>query len=532
MTGLSGAIGIDEIAAGLPRRIHQVTAGHAANAPEQIALIEDGAAWTYLELDKRVAEIATALSSLGVRAGDRMVVVSENCIALAGLLLAASKLDAWAIVANPRLSARELDQIRDHSGARRMFLTSGVSKEAAAHASRLGAENRQLGPLQDIGIGALNESATVEPVEADPAKQVAVLIYTSGTTGTPKGVMLSHENLLISAKTTALIRKMDRDDKIYLVLPISHIVGISLLIMTLMVGGTVRMVSKYDPAAAASAIAEEGVTILNGVPATYQRLLEYKSVSGLKRLDRGSLRLIAVAGAPLDLSLKLRVEKEFGLPLLNGYGITECSPGISGVRFDAPRSDQAVGTLLPGVEGRIRAVDGIPTSKGEVGELHVRGRNVMRGYYRAPELTAKAIDSEGWFNTGDLARFEGDCLYIVGRSKEMIIRSGFNVYPAEVEAVLSSHKDVVQCAVVGRAADGNEEIVGFVQLLPGSRMTPADLMDFVRPQLTSYKRPSEIIVLDALPATSTGKILKHKLAESLRGEAPPAQVIPLPRQQI
>ncbi|MGY3456623.1 acyl-CoA synthetase (AMP-forming)/AMP-acid ligase II [Bradyrhizobium sp. LM3.4] len=295
-----------------------------------------------------------------------------------------------------------------------------------------------------------------------------MLIYTSGTTGTPKGVMLSHDNLLISARTTAHFRKMDRDDKIYLVLPISHIVGISLLIMTLMVGGTVRMVSKFDPAATAKALAEEGITILNGVPATYQRLLEYKSVSGLKRLDPGSLRLIAVAGAPLDLNLKSRVEQEFGLPLLNGYGITECSPGISGVGFDAPRADQAVGTLLLGVEGRIRALDGRPASKGEVGELHVRGRNVMRGYYRAPELTAKVIDSEGWFNTGDLVRFDGDCLYIVGRTKEMIIRSGFNVYPAEVEAVLSSHKDVVQCAVVGRAADGNEDVVAFVQLLPGN----------------------------------------------------------------
>ena len=520
MAGLSGAIDIDEIAAGLPRRIHEVTAGHVANAPDQIALVEDGAAWSYRDLDSRVAEIATVLSSLGVRAGDRVVTVSENCIALAGLLLAASRLDAWAIVANPRLSARELDQIRDHSGARRMFFTSGVSKEAAAHASRLGAENRQLGPLQDIDVGPLNESAAVEPVEADPAKQVAVLIYTSGTTGTPKGVMLSHDNLLISAKTTAYFRRMDRDDKIYLVLPISHIVGISLLIMTLMAGGTVRMVSKYDPAATAKAIAEEGVTILNGVPATYQRLLEYKSISGLQQLASGSLRLIAVAGAPLDLDLKSRVEKEFGLSLLNGYGITECSPGISGVRFDAPRSDQAVGTLLPGVEARIRTIDGIPTSKGDIGELHVRGRNVMRGYYRAPELTAKVIDSEGWFNTGDLARFDGDCLYIVGRTKEMIIRSGFNVYPAEVEAVLSSHKDVVQCAVVGRAADGNEEIVGFVQLLPGSQVTPADLMNFIRFQLTSYKRPSEIIVLDALPATSTGKILKHKLAESLQGTPP------------
>lgn len=151
----------------------------------------------------------------------------------------------------------------------------------------------------------------------------------------------------------------------------------------------------------------------------------------------------------------------------------------------------------------------------------------MLGYYRAPELTAEVIDSMGWFNTGDIARFDGDCLYIVGRTKEMIIRSGFNVYPAEVEAVLSSHKDVVQCAVVGRVADGNEEIVGFVQLLPGSRVTPADLMNFLRFQLTSYKRPSKIIILDALPATSTGKILKHKLAESLRGEggeAPPARM--------
>jgi acyl-CoA synthetase (AMP-forming)/AMP-acid ligase II len=515
---LSETINLDEIAVGLPSRIHEVTSRQVAKAPDRIALIENGASWSYGDLEERVTEIATILSSLGIRPGDRIIIVSENCIALAALLLAASRLDAWAIVANPRLSARELDQIRDHSGARRMFFTSSVSKEAAAHASRYGAENRRIGPLLEISVGPLNVSAAVELVESNPAKQVAVLIYTSGTTGTPKGVMLSHDNLLISAKTTAYFRKMNEDDRIYLVLPISHIVGISLLIMTLMVGGTVRMVSKYDPAATARAITEEGVTILNGVPATYQRLLEYKSVSGVEQLARGSLRLIAVAGAPLDLNLKLRVEREFGLPLLNGYGITECSPGISGVRFDAPRADQAVGTLLPGVEARVRTLDGIPTARGEVGELHVRGRNVMLGYYRAPELTAKVIDSEGWFNTGDLARFDGDCLYIVGRTKEMIIRSGFNVYPAEVEAVLSSHKDVVQCGVVGRAADGNEDIVAFVQLLPGSRTTPDDLTSFVRFQLTSYKRPSKIVILDALPATSTGKILKHKLAESLLGK--------------
>jgi acyl-CoA synthetase (AMP-forming)/AMP-acid ligase II len=231
------------------------------------------------------------------------------------------------------------------------------------------------------------------------------------------------------------------------------------------------------------------------------------------------LRLSGVAGAPLDLDLKKRVEEELGLPLLNGYGITECAPGISGVRMDTPRDDHAVGTLLPGIETRVVGRDGAPAKNGEVGELHVRGPNVMRGYYRAPELTTKAIDADGWFNTGDLARFEDDLLYIVGRTKELIIRSGFNVYPPEVEAVLNEHPAVVQSAVIGRSVPGNEEVVAFVELLPGSTATSADLMAHAARQLTPYKRPSEIIVLDALPAGSTGKILKHRLTETARDRA-------------
>lgn len=504
------------ILSALPRRIDQVIDRHAVETPDRIALIDDAGSMTYGQLHVAVADISRDLTRLGIRPGDRLMIVSENSIPLAGLLLATSRLDVWAIVVNPRLSARELDQIRDHSGARRVLLTAGVSKEAASHATRYEAQTHRIGPLSEVAVTALNEATSPEPVEDSPKDQVAVLIYTSGTTGTPKGVMLTHENLLFSAKTTAEIRRMTPSDKQYIVLPISHIVGISLLVMTLMTGAVVRLASKYDPAALAKAISDEGITILNGVPATYQRLLEYKAIAGLSKLDRGSLRLIAVAGAPLDLDLKSRVEQELGLSLLNGYGITECSPGLSGVRIDAPRDDQAVGPLLSGVEAKILGLDGSPKPAGEVGELHVRGRNVMRGYYRAPDLTAKAVDPDGWFNTGDLARFEGDCLFIVGRTKEMIIRSGFNVYPAEIEAVLSTHASVVQCAVVGRPVDGNEEVVAFVQLLQGTETTVSDLMAHVSPQLTSYKRPSEIIVLPALPATSTGKILKHKLAESLR----------------
>jgi len=503
---------------GLPNRLHEVIEPHARETPDRIALVDDRAKLTYQELSRVVRETADAMRALGVRGGDRVVIVSENSIPLACLLFAASRLDAWAIVVNPRLSAREVDQIKDHSGARRVLLTAEVSPEAAAHAKRYDAPVRDVGPLLGIAVTALNEAAVPEPVEIDGARQVAVLIYTSGTTGTPKGVMLTHRNLLFSARDTARLRQITPDDTQYCVLPISHIVGISLLTMVLMFGARVRLVAKYDPAALVKALAQEGVTILNGVPATYQRLIEYKRNAGLPRLDPGRLRMISVAGAPLDLDLKSRVEQELGLPLLNGYGITECSPGISSVRPNAVVSDNSVGTLLAGIEAKLLDRDGKSVDAGSVGELHVRGPNVMLGYYRAPDLTAKAIDPDGWFNTGDLARLENGKLYIVGRTKEMIIRSGFNVYPAEIEAVLSTHPEVVQCAVVGRKVDSNEEVVAFVQLIKGAATTAEGLMAHVAPQLTAYKRPSEVILMDALPATSTGKLLKHKLAESLQGK--------------
>ena len=217
---------VADILDGLPERLHDTMVRGVAETPDYPALIEDDRTWSYRQLADNVAQVAVSLLAMGIRPGDRMMVISENSIGLAALLLAASKINAWAIVVNPRLSSRELDQIRDHSGSRRMFFTAGVSAEAANHAQRVGAEIGRIGPLENIGISALNEATLPEPVEASAAKQVAVLIYTSGTTGTPKGVMLTHENLLFSAKTTALFRRMDNRDKLYVVLPISHIVRV------------------------------------------------------------------------------------------------------------------------------------------------------------------------------------------------------------------------------------------------------------------------------------------------------------------
>jgi long-chain acyl-CoA synthetase len=517
-TGMKGTAArheAEQILAELPDRISDVIKPFARHSAHHPALVQGNVTWTYAELATVVADTVSILKLYDIRPGDRVMIVSENSLALVALIFAASEIDAWSVVVNPRLSAREVDLIREHSGARRVFYMIEVSDAARQHADRHDADIAVLRALGTLGVGPLNRETVPEPVETDRSRQVAALVYTSGTTGNPKGVMLTHRNLLFSARAAGAQR--EPTDKVYCVLPISHIVGFSaILIASLMAGATVQLVPRFDPAALVAAIANDGITLMFGVPATYHRLLEYKAVAGIDRLPRGKLRRLAVAGAPLDVTLKSKIETEFGLPLGNGYGISECAPAIAGVRAEAARSDDAVGSLITGIEARLVKPDGGAVAAGEVGELHVRGPNVMWGYYRAPEATAAVIDADGWFNTGDLARFDGDVLFIVGRTKELIIRSGFNVYPPEVEAVLNEHSAVVQSAVIGRPVLGNEEVVAFVQLLPGSAATPADLMAHAARLLTPYKRPSEIIVVDALPAGSTGKILKHQLAEAAR----------------
>jgi len=499
----------------LPNRISDVVEPWAKGSPDHLALVEVSGSWTYGQLQSAVVETQAWLVESGVRPGDRVMIVCENCRAFVAILLALARIDAWPVLVNARLSAREVDQIREHSGARRVVYTAGASPHAEEHAKRHGAlieESVLLGGW--IGIGPLNEEVNPEPIEANPANNVAAMIYTSGTTGLPKGVMLTHRNLLFMATVSARIRRLTDDDRLLGVLPMTHAVGLSVVLLgSLVSGATLYLSPRFDPMTARKTL--EQITVALGTPAMFSQLLDYAKLRGLATLKFPELRIISSSGAPLHADLKAKVQQLLGLPLYNGYGATECSPTIAQANVDLPRTDTSVGEIFPGTEVRLVGPDGEPVAEGEVGELRVRGPHVMKGYYRAPEETAAAIDAEGWFNTRDLARLEGRNLFIVGRTKELIVRFGFNVYPIEVEGVLNAHPQVSRSAVIGRPTRGNdnEEVVAFIQLLPQSQTTVTELAEYAAAHLAPYKRPSEIIFVPEMPLTPTGKVVKGDLAK-------------------
>jgi long-chain acyl-CoA synthetase len=506
---------IPEILQALPKRISDVITPWVERTPDRPALVEPSGSWTYGQLASASASARAWLAESGVRPGDRVMIVCENCRPFVGVLLALAGLDAWPVLANARLSAREIDQIREHCGARRVIYTTGVSPHAREHAKRHGAvllEGMEIGP---VALSPLAEMVEPEPVDPSASDNVAALIYTSGTTGLPKGVMLTHRGLLFVAAVSAKIRSLTPEDHLLGVLPMSHAVGLSVVLLgSLLSGAAVHLMPRFDPVAIMRALEIGQMTVILGAPAMFGLFVDYAKMKGMTSKKFPALRIIASAGAPLQAAIKSEAETLFNLPLHNGYGVTECSPTIAQTRVESPRSDISVGPVFPGVEVQLRGFDGQPVSEGAVGELCARGPNVMKGYYRAPQETAAATDSGGWYNTHDLARFEEGNLFIVGRTKELIIRFGLNVYPAEVEAALSTHPEVLRCAVVGRPAEGEggEEIVAFVQLSRNSGLTVEGLADHAAKRLAPYKRPSKIFLVDAMPVTPTGKIVKDELA--------------------
>lgn len=494
-----------------PRRIHEAFQPWALAQPGRMAVDDGSLKLTYGELAAHVEAIAQRLREAGVRAGDRVLLVAENCTGLAVCILAVSRLDAWSSTVNARLSEREIANFLSHSGARRALYFSGNSPQAKAHGEQRQAQAVDWPGTGELLLGPLNEDAVPEPVQDDPAGQVAAMVYTSGTTGAPKAVMLTHANLLFIGANSLKLRRLTPTDVVYGVLPFSHVYGLSaVLVASLLAGAGIVLAPRLQPEALAHALAARGISVLHGAPAMYAKLLEWSETTGTP-LQAPCLRVAQSGGAPLTQPVKMAFEKALGVALQNGYGMTEASPSICQTRMEMRRGDCSVGQPIPGIEVKLNGAEDDPEG---IGELWVRGPNVMKGYYRAPELTAETVTPDGWLRTGDLARMEADgAVFIAGRSKELIIRSGFNVYPVEVEQVLNAHPLVVQSAVVGRAVEGNEEVVAFIEPVRGAEIDMAELQAHLKANLSPYKIPSEIVVLDQLPAAATGKVMKKELQQ-------------------
>jgi long-chain acyl-CoA synthetase len=508
----------NEILSTLPQRLGDLCKKWLEKNESHPALVETGGTWTYKQLAEAIGETQTWLQASGVRPGDRVMVVGDNCRAFVALWFAVAGIDAWPVLINARIAAEELNKIREHCGARLILYTVGVSPQAAKHAAAHGAQILESKALGRVGISAVNQEAVPETLESDPADNIAVMIYTSGTTGEPKGVMLSHRNVLFMAAGSAKARSLTPNDRLIGVLPMSHAVGLSVVLLgTLISGGTLYIISRFEPAAMLQMLEREKITILMGNPSVFSLLVDHAKYKGIDSLRFPSLRVITSSGAPLGPAVKAQLQALFGMPLHNGYGVTECSPTIALTRPESPRSDISVGPPFPGIEIQLVDSNGAVVPENEVGELWVRGPNVMRGYYRAPEETRQAINPEGWFNTRDLAKLEEGNLFIVGRTKDLVVRFGFNVYPAEVEAVLNAHPAVVRSAVVGKtiAGEGGEELIAFIQKREEFELGSADLEKHATQHLTAYKRPSRFIFVADMPLTPTGKVIKDQLTRML-----------------
>lgn len=471
---------------------------------------------TYAELWEAVVLAAGRLAEAGVACGDRVMLVAENCVQQVALTFACVELKAWPINVNARLSEREIESIRSHCQPRLMLFSSAVSSDAQAHAARLGASSWQ-GDEFFAGFSILTAPGEVAREVEALACDVAALLYTSGTTGAPKGVMVSHQGLLHFARVSCASRGLEPVDRVYGVLPLAHIFGFAtVLLSTLYAGACLSLERRFTPERLLEVLSHEGITTFQGVPTLFTRVLGHLKKTG-GRLHAPALRYLYSGGASLDMAVKREVEAAFGMPLHQGYGMTEYAGSMFITRVDEPRDDDSSGHRNAGVELRLLDETGDEVLPGQVGEIQIRGPGVMRGYYRNPEATREVLSVDGWLATGDLGRVDDTgALFIAGRTKDLIIRSGFNIYPVEVESVLNAWPGIQLSAVVGCREDGGDEsVVAFIELRPEHHLDMAGLQNYLRRELAPYKRPARIVVLPHIPVTINGKLQKLRLREWL-----------------
>jgi len=487
--------------ASLTSVLRQAAADHA----DRPAVRMDAAVLTYADLWDAAARVTTLLKSFGVEQGDRVGIMLPNVPAFPIAYYGTLGAGAVVVPMNPLLKSREVAYYLGDSGAKVLFAWHGAAGEAAKGAAETGTR------VVDVTDPLLMlDGPDPTPITADRDGDDAVILYTSGTTGRPKGAELTHANLTRNAELTATtLLKSSTGDVVMGCLPLFHVFGLTCgLNATVASGSTLTLLPRFDPGKALEIIQRDRVTIFEGVPTMYAAMLHHTG----ERPDVSSLRLCISGGAAMPVEVMRGFEEAFGCIILEGYGLSETSPVASFNHPDKVRKPGSIGTPIAGVEMRLIDADGADVPAGEIGEIAIRGHNVMKGYWGRPDATAEAIQ-DGWFRTGDLAKVDEDgYYYIVDRKKDLIIRGGYNVYPREIEEVLYEHPAVAEAAVIGIPhPELGEDVGAAVKLKPGGTATPADLRAFVRERVAAYKYPRHVWIVDDLPKGPTGKILRREV---------------------
>jgi long-chain acyl-CoA synthetase len=475
----------------------------------RVAVRVDNAAMTYRALDDASARVAGVLAERGIEPGDRVGLMMPNVAEVPVVYYGILRAGGVVVPMNPLLKAREVAYYLGDSGAGLLFAWHAFAGEARAGAERAGAG---LLVVDEAGFPDLLGSASpAEQVLDRDSDDTAVILYTSGTTGQPKGAELTHGNLISNTEVArADIARARPEDVIFGGLPLFHVFGQTVALnIAVASGACLTLLPRFDAAHALRIIAAHRVTIFEGVPTMYVALLHQPDRADY---DVSTLRLCVSGGAALPVEVLRGFEEAFSCPVLEGYGLSETSPVASFNHPGQERKPGSIGTPIRGVQMRVVDDAGHEIRQGEVGEIVIRGPNVMKGYWHRPEATAEAV-RDGWFHTGDLARIdEYGYFYIVDRKKDLIIRGGYNVYPREIEEVLYEHPAVAEAAVIGLPHPAlGEEVGAAVTLRRGATVTPEELRDFVKGQVAAYKYPRHVWIVDVMPKGATGKIQKREV---------------------
>ena len=494
-----------------PTLLHHTFDAWLARDPRRVFIHEHQCEWTFEALGTLVDTVERELRADGVQAGDRVLVVAENCAEHVALIIACSRVGAWSCGINARMADGEVAAFAAKADPRVIYFTHGVSGAAASHAARHGTRASALAGLSRSLVRP--EAVAEAGAEAD---KVAAIIFTSGTTGVPKGVLVTHAGLLHFGRVSAQSRGLSQADRSYAYLPMTHVFGLAtVLTASLHAGASLVMRHAFSPDDVLDALARHGVTTLQGPPTLFSRLLSHMDTRHIAEPACPALRFLYTGAGPLDMTLKQRVEERFGQPLHHGYGLSEYAGSVALTRLNEWRADTSAGYLVEGAELRIVDAQGRDLPTGQRGEIWIRGTGLTPGYFRDDDATRAVMKPGGWYASGDLGEFATDgALFVVGRLKEMIVRSGFNVYPAEVEAVLNEWPAIQRSAVVGRReSDGNEQVLAYVELRPGQRLDEEGLVTWLHDRLSPYKRPAFVMPVEHMPTTASGKVLKRKLLE-------------------